>query len=372
MTGSRFQRWLETEKAGNQRAMVEAEKYVKWESLINTQERAKENKKRESAHQARVAQIIEYCGVRLLQLETKLKNLNPPITTQTLHLLKTFQREFCGTNSLPLSIDAFSEKPYFKWGVPKTSHHHETSEHQFVSRASLKSILELEVRQLEKERKMREVKMISNQIFEKNLPGWLASLKITVLPPNSQATVTLFDSIIVAWSPFDLKTGIKLRSGEFPFFDTFCRKLALCFPAFGDRIYKIEYYDRSSLLYCGYCDDHASAKNPMSLKQMNDHLGYFHKDEIWKVGMIRQSPPGQPVFDGHCVSCNIPLLVAASFEETKSGVECKTCHRKYCFQCMDKRVWLGADHQKRGIIPAGKYRFSTTGLTSSDWSDVLV
>lgn len=216
------------------------------------------------------------------------------------------------------------------------------------------------------------MEIISNKIFEKNLPSWLANLKIAVLPPSSQATVILLDSIIAAWHPFEQKTGIKLRSVEFPFFDTFCRKLALCLPAFGDRIYKIECYDRSSVLYCGYCDDRASSKNPMSLKQMNDHLGYFHKNEAWKIGMLRQSPPGQPVFDGHCVGCSCPLLVAASLEETKSGVDCKTCHRKWCFQCMDKRVWLGADHQKRGIIPAGEFFFWTIGLTSSDWSDVLV
>ena len=66
MTGSRFQEWLDAEKAGNQQAMVEAENYVKWESLINAQELAKASEKRESAHRARVAQIIEYCGVCLL------------------------------------------------------------------------------------------------------------------------------------------------------------------------------------------------------------------------------------------------------------------------------------------------------------------
>lgn len=66
MTGSRFQKWLDAEKAANQQAMVEAENYVKWESRLNTQELAKAREKRESAHRARIAQIIEYCGVCLL------------------------------------------------------------------------------------------------------------------------------------------------------------------------------------------------------------------------------------------------------------------------------------------------------------------
>jgi len=219
---------------------------------------------------------------------------------------------------------------------------------------------------------MKELKIMSEDIFEKNLPIWLESLKINVLPPSSQATVSLFDSIVAAWNPFEQKTGIKLWSVEFPFFDTFLRKLALCFPVFGDRIYRVEFYDRSTVVYCGYCDDCVSARNPMSLKQMNVHLGTFHKNEVWKIGMLRQSPPGQPVFDGCCVDCNSPLLVAASHEETKSGVECKTCRSKWCFQCMDKRVWLGADDQKKGITPTGESRFRKMRLTSSHCSDLFV
>jgi rubrerythrin len=63
VTGSRFQKWLDTEKAGNLQAMVEAENYIKWESRLNAQELAKAREKRESAHRARIAQIIEHCEV---------------------------------------------------------------------------------------------------------------------------------------------------------------------------------------------------------------------------------------------------------------------------------------------------------------------
>jgi len=39
---------------------------------------------------------------------------------------------------------------------------------------------------------------------------------------------------------------------------------------------------------------------------------------------------------------------------------------------MDKRVWQGADHQKRGSILAGEFCFRRTGLKiNSDWSHVL-
>lgn len=48
------------------------------------------------------------------------------------------------------------------------------------------------------------------------------------------------------------------------------------------------------------------------------------------------------------------MLVTADIHETKSGVACEQCLGKWCFKCMDKRVWVGADFKKDGVIHKGK------------------
>ena len=91
----------------------------------------------------------------------------------------------------------------------------------------------------------------------------------------------------------------------------------------------------------------------MSLKQANDHLAFFHSKEFWKPGMIRRSPPGQEVYDGRCCVCNDAVLVTAEWHESKSGVKCKACLHKWCFKCMNKRVWVGADFERDDPIQKG-------------------
>jgi hypothetical protein len=194
-------------------------------------------------------------------------------------------------------------------------------------------------------------------ILDKNLPNWLSELKITELPPPSESTITLFNRITEAWQCVEQNTEIKLCHDEFAFFECILRKMCLCLPAYGDRIYRVEFYDRSSVVYCGFCDGYPSARNPMSLKQANDHIGYFHANQEWKTGMLRQSPVEQPIYDAHCTNCNLSVLVAARQGEAKSGLECKHCHRKWCFQCMDKRVWFGTDHKRTRVIPTGEGPF---------------
>lgn len=69
--------------------------------------------------------------------------------------------------------------------------------------------------------------------------------------------------------------------------------------------------------------------------------------------MLRQSPAGQPVYDGRCCVCRDAVLVAADVHETKSGVTCKRCLKKWCFKCMDREVWVGSDFEKDGVIHKG-------------------
>lgn len=355
MTGSEFQAWLATEEPDTRQRMEEADKYVKWGSHIQNRELAEAKKCKATAHQARVSKIIEYCEVHFQYfLETEKEKLNPPITIGTLNQLETFRLELNGNKRSPLTFRAFSSHLYFKSGIPRYSRHWDTTEHYIVAKSSLKSILELEVKQLQKRKRMDKAERMSTEILDKNLPQWLVTLNIEVLPPTSDATIILFNSVIEAWRRCEQETGIKLTSEEFPLFDSLLRKLALCLPGYGDRIYKSDYYDRSSFVYCGFCDDRTAGRCPMSLTQANGHMTSNHEKEVWKLGMLRKLPPGQPVFDGRCTCCKVLLLVAADHGEIKSGVECKTCKKKWCFQCMDKRIWHGVDDEGKGVITRGE------------------
>jgi hypothetical protein len=86
-------------------------------------------------------------------------------------------------------------------------------------------------------------------------------------------------------------------------------------------------------------------KIPMSLELASKHFALFHRHSTWKRGMLRQAPPGRLVFDGYCRTCKELVLVEASpietKVETKSGVRCQRCGGRWCFNCMDSRVWLG-------------------------------
>ena len=261
---------------------------------------------------------------------------------------RELEKKYCS----PLTFHAFSNRSYYKSRIPSLSKHYKGVNHDLIATASLKTILELESKQLEKERRLKGAESLSSEIFDKNLPKWLAKLNIIILPPSSDKTIILFNSIIEAWKSCEQETGIKLTCEEFPFFDSFLRKLTLCLPRYGERIYDADYYDRDSLLYCGLCDDRIAGRRPMSLKQANDHIESNHKLEIWKIGMLRKLPPGQPVTDGHCTRCHVALLVVADHGETKTGVRCIYCKKKWCFSCMDKRIWHGVD-ERSGIFYLG-------------------
>ena len=250
----------------------------------------------------------------------------------------------------PLSFEAFSNNVYFKRGIPRVSEHRNSENRDVVARSSLRDILRLEVKQFRSAQAIALAKKRCITAFDHEFGSHFNDLKIKSLPPSSVSTIFLLDKSIEAWT----RQKLELRVDEFDFLDCFMRKMALCWPQGGDRIYNVEHYDRSSVVYCGFCNDHSSARNPMSLKQANDHLAFFHKKCLWKPGMLRQSPLGQPVYDGRCQSCADVVLVAAEPHETKSGVACKKCLRKWCFNCMDKHVWVGADFEKDGVIHKGK------------------
>jgi len=250
----------------------------------------------------------------------------------------------------PLSFEAFSNNIYFKRGIPRISEHRNSENRDVVAKSSLRDILLLEVKQYNRARAMGLAKARCTNTFDLAFGPLFNGLKIKSLPPSSTSTIFLLDKSIEAWT----QQNLELRIEDFEFLDCFMRKMALHRPQDGDRIYKVLHYDRSSVVYCGFCDDYASAHNPMSLKQANDHLTFFHKKELWKPGMLRQSPPGQPVYEGRCQTCANAVLIAAEPHETKSGVACKKCLRKWCFNCMDKHVWVGADFEKDGVIHKGK------------------
>lgn len=222
---------------------------------------------------------------------------------------------------------------------------------------SLRAILEFEAKQFQMQRKKLEAERQFVTILDKKLPLWLVDLGVTTLPPSSGATIVLCNRILEAYEPCKNKTGIKLETVEMAAFKTFLRKLTLCCPAYGDRLYQFEAYDRSSLVYCGYCNDYGSARNPMSLKQAGEHLAFYHRDSFWMRGMLRRTPPGQPVYDGMCYVCQIPVLVDAVREEIKSGVKCKGCCQRWCFRCMDSHVWLGPEQMAGGVIRKGDAPF---------------
>jgi hypothetical protein len=271
----------------------------------------------------------------------------------------------------PLSLEAFSNKVYFRNGVPVNSEHKFSENRDLVAKSSLRDILLLEAKQRRQALAIKLAKSRCTTTFDTKFGLYFKELKIKSLPPSSDLTIFLLNESIKAWTQVE-RLSAELRVDDFDFLACFMRKMELSLPQYGDRIYHVRFYDRSSVVYCGFCDDYSSARNPMSLKQAHDHFAFFHKKEFWKPGMLRQSPPGQPAYDGRCHSCRDIVLVAADIHETKSGVVCKNCLTRWCFKCMDKRVWVGADLEKDGVIHKGKSSFPGTADKNSNGSDLFV
>jgi len=195
------------------------------------------------------------------------------------------------------------------------------------------------------------------QILDARVPAWLKEFKITVLPPKSSAFIKLLDAVVQAMGSFECVIGLQLPNRELEPFYLLLKKLGLCLPVYMDRLYWHRYYTRDTLVYCGYCDDETAAWNPMSLLEARSHLTRCHKNESFKVGMLRLAPDGEDPVDGRCNQCHIPLLAEARENETKSGVECRKCCGKWCFDCMDDRVWIGPDVKCRNAWMKGEPNF---------------
>jgi len=273
----------------------------------------------------------------------------------------------------PITYYTFSECTYFSSGIPREKRYRRDPTGELIANASLKTILKLEAKECKIQKIKSDEHRLTLEILDKDLPKLLQKIELDMLPPQSKTAVFLFDKFIGSWDRVQQKLGIEIPLQDSTFFESCLLKLALCLPKYGDHIYKMEFYDRSTLVYCGLCDDTTSAKNPMTLKQASDHFGSSHKNDNWKKGMLRLSPAGQPVCDGQCFNCRVPLLAQARRNEVKSGVECKRCRQKACFNCMDKRIWLEANSNHGSMNPLGKVRKLTNPcLLYSRWGDLFV
>jgi hypothetical protein len=222
-------------------------------------------------------------------------------------------------------------------------------------------ILQLEARRAKQHEQSRAAKKVYLDILDDQLPTWLTNLGVTDLPAKSEAVITLCNNIVSAYEAHKEKSGVTLETFELAPFATFIRKLTLCLPTNANRVYKTDPYSRSTVVYCGHCDDIVSARNPLSLELASEHFNSCHRDSMWKQGMLRQAPVGQPVFDGTCRICRDPVLVEVTPTETKSGVKCLECGGRWCFNCMDLKVSPGPDPGSEAGVTTGSRRF--TALT---------
>jgi hypothetical protein len=263
----------------------------------------------------------------------------------------------------PLTFDQFSESEYFEnfSQIPNLLVCWWEHDINAILESSLMGILQLEAKKTEQNKRNLAAKTVYIDILDNQLPTWLTNLGVTDLPAKSKAVVTLCNNIVSAYETHKDESGVPLETVELAAFDSFLRKLTLCLPTNANRVYKTESYDRSTVVYCGHCDDIVSARNPMSLELAAKHFAFYHRDSLWKQGMLRQAPAGQPVFDGTCRTCRNPVLVELTPTETKSGVQCLDCGGRWCFNCMDPKVWLGPDPWRVGVISKGSPWF--TALT---------
>ena len=187
------------------------------------------------------------------------------------------------------------------------------------------------------------------QILDTRVPAWLKEFKITVLPPKASAFIKLLDALVQAMGSIEYVIGLQLPNRDLEPFNLLLKKLGLCLPVYMDRLYWPRYYKRDALVCCGYCDDDIAAYNPMTLSEARRHLIHDHKNEPFKVGMLRLARLGEDPVDGRCNTCDLPLLAEAREKERKSGVQCVGCGGKWCFECMDDRIWIGPMKCRRAL-----------------------
>jgi hypothetical protein len=173
---------------------------------------------------------------------------------------------------------------------------------------------------------------ILDEILDDKCSKWITATDIADLPPGSEVSIELFNSVLTAFKPFETRTGIKLSTRALDGLLAKLKSLQSNACRFHEEI---RHYSRSSVLYCGYCPNIVSAKYPMSLYEVCQHIQLCHRDTCWNFNMVCQSPAGQPVYDGRCAKdgCNRPLLVEHFLEEHKTGFKCKNCRRKWCSSC---------------------------------------
>jgi hypothetical protein len=115
---------------------------------------------------------------------------------------------------------------------------------------------------------------ILDEILDNECSKWITATAIADLPPRSEVSIQLFNSVVTAFKPFETRTGIKLSTGALD-------RLLAKFKSFQSRACRfheeIQHYSRSSVLYCGYCPNIVSAKYPMSLYEVCQHIQFCQR-----------------------------------------------------------------------------------------------
>jgi hypothetical protein len=172
-----------------------------------------------------------------------------------------------------------------------------------------------------------------DEILDEECPKWISAMGLIDLPPRSEVSINLLNTVLTAFRPLEGRNGIKLSTGAL---DRLLDKLTSCHGRGRHFHEEIQYYTRSTVLYCGYCAPNVVlAKCPMSLGEVCKHIQHRHRDTGWNLNMVRQSLAGQRVYDGRCANdlCKAPLLIEAFPGEQKTGFKCKNCRRDWCPSC---------------------------------------
>ena len=259
--------------------------------------------------------------------------------------LPTFAKEEQGARTAFLTFEVFLNGKYFgnrqspRYLIEFLKSH---EDRQAIPGCSLKTLLELEKKQDERNRARATANRVYAHILDHDLPVWLAEMHINQMPPETRLTILIADRIVATYDRRALHTGISLQVTDF---SKLLRKLSLCFPSDGRALYGT--FEGRSAVYCGLCEASVSLSTPMSLGEMKNHLDEEHTDRLWTAGILRY---GQIKFDGKCRYCKSLVLVKLSvgeiYREKKSGVRCSFCGDCVCFNCMDTSIWLHPDREK--------------------------
>lgn len=271
--------------------------------------------------------------------------MDPPIPIETLRRLPTFAKEEQGQRTAFLTFEVFLNGKYFGNRQPPRyliEFLNSRQDRQAIPGCSLKTLLELEKKQDERNRARAIANRVYTHILDHDLPIWLEEMNINQMPPETRLMILVADRAVAAYERRAQHTGIGLQVTDF---SKLLRKLSLCFPSDGRALYRT--FEGRSAVYCGLCEASVSESTPMSLGDMTYHLEEDHADRPWTTGILRY---GQIKFDGKCHCCKSLVLVkpfvGEIYREKKSGVRCSFCGNCVCFNCMDTSIWLHPDREK--------------------------